>query len=170
VLGFRDATPMDVHAIMSDLSDISRAEVEFECGSWWAGVPKVLTMLKIPGSTTEVVMDESGTPLALFGNYPGTHAKSRTTLFVFTDRFIGRGLAAVQAGRRRLKALQFFYPGVRFHSYTTSRHQDRTRWFSLLGYRYVGITKDGMHHYVLPESDSDSKPAKRYSSGNPRAL
>lgn len=171
MLGFRNATPEDIYAVFSNLSYISSVEADAECGNWWKALPKALSLLDISGSQTEVIVDESGTPLAIFGHYPGVKPFVRTTLFVFTNGFMARGIAATLAGRRRIKALQFFYPGVSFHSFTMSAHRKRDLWFSLLGFHYVGI-KDGARHYVLLESDkiSDLGLVGQYNPTNPRAL
>lgn len=170
MLGFRTATPEDVYAVLSTLSLISSEEVTAECGNWWKALPKVLTLLDVSNSQTEVLVDESRTPLAVFGHYPGENAFTRTTMFMFTDGFLTRGMAATLACRRRLRALQFFYPSVSFHSYTTSRHPARTRWFSLLGFDYTGI-KDGAHHYALLETDKagDLGRVGQYNPTHPRA-
>jgi len=168
VLHTRSANMSDVHAVFADLSDISSAEVIADCGSWWKALPKILKLLSLPDAQTEALVDEQGTPLAIFGHYPSKSPEIRTTWFVFSKAFQARGLAVVLASRRRLKALQLFYPGVSFHSYTKSDHPERDRWFSLIGMQWAGLGAKGTHHYVLPKT-SDLEPYGLYNPPNPQA-
>jgi hypothetical protein len=170
VLSFRAATPDDIHTVFSDLSPVSAEEVDQDCGSWWKATSKVLQLLSIKGSQTEGLVDESGTALAIFGHYPTRNAGIRTTWFVFSNKFVARGLAATLACHKRARALQMFYPGVDFRSYTTSRHPDRSRWFSLLGFDYAGV-EDGSHLYILLKSDksSDLGVSGQYNPTHPQA-
>jgi hypothetical protein len=154
----------DVHTLFSDLSEISTAEVNADCGSWWKALPKVAKLLLLPDSRTDVLLDESGTPLAIFGHYPSKQAHIRTTWFVFSKPFIARGLAATRLARRYLKTLQLSYPRTEFHSYTLSSHPGRDRWFTL-----IGMTSLGKGHYVLPYKISDLEPYGLYNPPNPRA-
>jgi hypothetical protein len=168
MLTFRTAQMSDVHAVFSDLSPISADEVSKDCGTWWKAIPKVAELLTIPDSQTEALVDEAGRALAIFGHYPSTNPKIRTTWFVFSKGFMARGLASTRACERRVKSLRLFYPDVNFHSYTASDHWERTRWFALLDFQYVGTTQDGQHHYILLES-GDSGSVERYNPTNPLA-
>jgi len=171
MLTFQAADMAAIHAVFSDLSEVSAEEVIKDCGSWWKALPKVLKLLALPDSQTEALVDESGTALALFGHYPSETPRIRTTWFVFSNGFIARKAMAVLACWKRVDELRLAYPETEFHSYTTSRHSQRARWFSLLGFHFVGLTSDGAQHYVLQESDktSDLESVEQYNPTNPRA-
>ena len=171
MLSVRSANMDDVHSLFSDLSEISTAEVNADCGSWWKALPKVAKLLLLPDSQTDVLLDESGTRLAIFGHYPSKRPNIRTTWFVFSKPFIARGLAATRLARRYLKTLQLSYPETEFHSYTESTHPHRDRWFVLIGMDVRGTTKSGGGHYVLAETHkiSDLEPYGLYNPPNPRA-
>lgn len=172
MLHFRKAGAFHVHQVLSNLSEISADEVNAECGSWWGAMSKVKALLDLPDSRTEALVDEAGTALAIFGHYPSAKPLRRTTWFVFSTGFQARGFAAARACRRRLKALEQFYPDTNFHSITRSNHPDRDHWFRLLGFVYGGPTESGAHHYVrlLPDKRRDPEPTGRYNPDHhPRA-
>jgi hypothetical protein len=171
VLRFKAADMEDVHTVFADLSPISGAEVIKDCGTWWRALPKVFKLLELPDSQTEALVDEIGMAVALFGHYPGQRSGIRTTWFVFSNEFIARGVAATLACQRRLKGLQLVYPDTVFHSYTVSDHPTRDRWFSLLGFCYLGLMSDDSHAYILPKPDKpdDLEPVGWYNPTHPRA-
>ena len=171
MLVWRKADMVDVHTVFSDLSPVSAEEIEGSYGDWWKALPKVLEMLSIPGSRTDALVDESGTPLAIFGHFPSREAGNRVTWFVFSNTFVARGVAGTRACRKMVQGLETFYPSDTFHSMTTSGHHERSRWFSMLGYQYVGIRAGGLHHYVVLKSDksSDLGHFDQYNPTNPRA-
>jgi len=171
MLSFRTALMGDIHQVFADLSSISAAEVRRDCGNWWNALPKVQELLQLPDAQTDVLVDEHDRALAIFGHYPSENRNVRTTWFVFSQGFVDRGLAATLACKRRVKLLRTFYPAVSFHSYTASDHWERSRWFSLLDFHYIGTTADGDHHYILTEIDKsrDVGAVGRYKPTNPRA-
>ena len=171
MLSFRAADMEHVHAVFSDLSEISSDEVLKDCGSWWNALPKVAELLTLPDAQTEALVDETDKALAIFGHYPSEFPNARTTWFVFSNEFMARGVASTLACKRRVGSLRRWYPGTRFHTFTGSDHWERSRWFSLLDFQYVGTAADGQHHYVLLETDklSDLQPVGRYNPTNPRA-
>jgi hypothetical protein len=165
---FVKANAGHVYEVFADLSEISTAEVVAECGNWWKALPKVLTLLSLPNSQTEALMNEQGTALALFGHYPsGVHPLVRTTWFVFSRGFAARGLAVTLACRRRVRALQRAWPNTRFISFTKSNHPERPRWFELLGFFPAGKPGES-YRYVLPES-GDLNEDGQYNPEHPQA-
>jgi hypothetical protein len=171
MLTFCKANMAHAYTVLADLSPVSTEEVNAECGNWWAAMPKVQSLLELPDSQTEALIDEKGKALAIFGHYPSTKPLRRTTWFVFSKGFQERGFAAARACRRRVEVLEQHYPRTNFHSITRSNHSDRDRWFRLLGFVCGGVTPEGAHFYVrlLPDKRRDPEPAGRYNPDHPRA-
>lgn len=146
----------DLHAVMSDLSDISALEAVPDGATWWNALAAARKLLLDPAGKT-VVLRREGTlnPLAIFGHHPNGYGL-RTTWFLMSSEFEVYGAAATRACRNYLKTLQNLYPGTTFHSYTLSRHPQCARWFTLLGFQFDARTTDGSQHFVLrPRTKND---------------
>lgn len=148
-LVWKDATYGDLHAVMSDLSDISASEFIPDGATWWNSFRTTKTLLMDPAGKAVALVREGGKPLAIFGHHP-QGAGARTTWFAMAADFETHGAAATLACRRYLKTLRNMYPKVVFYSFTTSRHPACHRWFEILGFKLQGSTADGSRQYALP--------------------
>lgn len=153
----REATVTDAYAVLRNLSDISRDELIPLFGTWWNALSVVKALMR-EGRTVVLAGDDQ--PIALFGHSKGDQPNTRRTWFACTPEFF-RGARTTLIARNYLKTLKNFYPGVAFDSYTTSQHPACFRWYSLLGYRYLGL-QDGaacFRLYVEKDEKSDFQTA-----------
>ncbi|MPZ19564.1 MAG: hypothetical protein GEV06_16835 [Luteitalea sp.] len=131
----REATLADVHAVMADLSGVSASEV-LRGKTWWQALPLTRELCK-QGPVDALIW--GGEPIAVLGHIPANRDPyTRFTWTRYRQAFFEHGLRTMLIARKYMKTLQLLYPGVKFDSYTNSRHPDIVRWHKLFGYEFMG--------------------------------
>lgn len=131
----RQATVLDVLAVLDRISDITAAEMAEIGLDRWNCLKMAREMLGLGGA--EIVSD-NGEPLFVIGIYP--HPNDDTvfmTWFLATSLFFQHGVSSTLYGRQFMRRLAARHPGAAFESVTWSTHPYVRRWFTLLGFRPV---------------------------------
>lgn len=152
-LVWKEATPADLHGVLSDLSDLSAGDLNGL--PWWKALTVCRDLLDEPDGQVVALFRDSQV-LAVFGHHFRTR-DVRTTWFLTNTEFARSGASATIACRKYLKLLRNLHPEWSFTAYTRSRHPDCHRWFELLGFRYTGLANDGSLRFVVwsPSIKSD---------------
>lgn len=146
----RQATLADLHAVVSDLSDVSAAEIMENGQTWWDAL-KLARQLMEKGPAEALMWD--GEVVAI-GGHMGVERDpyTRHIWFLCREVFSQRAVRSTMLAKKYLEWLQALWPGVTFESFTRSQHHHCIRWHSLLGYEFLGDVNGRAHFRLKPRT------------------